>query len=390
MNDDTVKTDAFGWEGLLTEEERMVRDMVRAFTTRDVMPIIDEADRNCRFPAELLPTMAELGLFGPTLPEEYGCAGANNVMYGLMMQELERADSGLRSFMSVQSALVMYPIHRWGSEAQKREHLPKLARADEIGCFGLTEPDHGSDPAGMITRADRTTDGYVLNGAKMWITNGSIADIAVVWAKLDGEVRGFIVPKGTPGFTAPEMKGKHSLRASVTSELVLQDCHIPENALLPEACGLKAPLTCLTQARYGIAWGATGAAMACYETAVRYARSRRQFGRPIASFQLVQEKLAYMITEITKAQLLNIQLGRLKDAGTSTFVQVSLAKRNNVDTALNIARMARDILGANGITDEYPVMRHMNNLESVRTYEGTHDIHTLIIGREVTGFQAFS
>ncbi len=376
-------------ESLLSEEEILIRNTVRDFVSDRVLPIIEDANRNGVFPMPLAQEMADLGIFGATLPESYGGAGANNVMYGLMMQELERGDSGVRSFASVQSALVMYPIFRYGTEEQKRTWLPRLARAEAIGCFGLTEPDHGSDPGSMETRAERTGSGFTLNGAKMWITNGSIADVAVVWAKLDGEIRGFLVEKGTAGFHAPEMKGKHSLRASVTSELVFQDCHLLEHAILPGAEGLKAALSCLTQARYGIAWGAVGAAMACYDTALHYAKTRVQFGRPIACFQLVQEKLAFMITEISKAQLLNLQLGRLKDQGINTFAQVSMAKRNNVDIALTIARMARDILGANGIIDEYPVMRHMNNLESVRTYEGTHDIHTLIIGQAVTGFQAF-
>lgn len=376
-------------ESLLSEEEILIRNTVRDFVSDRVLPVIEEANRNGIFPLSLAREMADLGIFGATLPESHGGAGANNVMYGLMMQELERGDSGVRSFASVQSALVMYPIFRYGTEEQKRTWLPRLARAEAIGCFGLTEPDHGSDPGSMETRAERTGSGFMLNGAKMWITNGTIADVAVVWAKLDGEIRGFLVEKGTSGFHAPEMKGKHSLRASVTSELVFQDCHLPEHAILPGAEGLKAALSCLTQARYGIAWGAVGAAMACYDTALHYAKTRVQFGRPIACFQLVQEKLAFMITEISKAQLLNLQLGRLKDQGINTFAQVSMAKRNNVDIALTIARLARDILGANGIIDEYPVMRHMNNLESVRTYEGTHDIHTLIIGQAVTGFQAF-
>ena len=382
--------DFYNIDSLLQEEELMVRNAVRSFVSGEVLPIIGEAARDGRFPMHLPAKMAELGMFGPTLPERYGCAGANNVVYGLMMQELERGDSGIRSFASVQSSLVMYPIYRYGSEEQRERWLPKLARAEAVGCFGLTEPDHGSDPGGMETRAVRDGDHYVLNGAKMWITNGTIADVAVVWAKLDGEVRGFLVEKGTPGFTAPEMKGKHSLRASVTSELVFQDCRIPASNMLPDAIGLKAPLSCLTQARYGIAWGAVGAAEACYHTALDYAKTRIQFDRPIASFQLVQQKLVFMETEITKARLLVLHLGRMKDAGTMTFAHVSMAKRNNVDIALTIARTARDILGANGILDEYPVMRHMNNLESVRTYEGTHDIHTLILGHEITGIPAYS
>ena len=383
-------SDFYNIDSQLTEEERLVRETMRSFVTREVLPVIEEAARDGRFPMHLPKKMAELGVFGVTLPDEYGCAGANNVIYGLMMQELERGDSGIRNFASVQSSLVMYPIYTYGSEEQRRRWLPALASAEAVGCFGLTEPDHGSDPGGMETRAVRDGDHYVLNGAKMWITNGSIADVAVGWAKPDGVVRGFLVEKGTPGFSAPEMKGKHSLRASVTSELVFQDCRIPSSSMLPGVEGLKGPLSCLTQARYGIAWGAVGAAEACYETAVEYAGTRRQFGKPIASFQLVQEKLAFMLTEITKAKLLVLHLGRMKDAGTMTFAHVSMAKRNNVDIALRIARLARDVLGANGIIDEYPVMRHMNNLESVRTYEGTHDIHTLILGQQITGIAAYS
>ncbi|MCZ7554908.1 MAG: acyl-CoA dehydrogenase family protein [Bacteroidia bacterium] len=382
--------DFYNIDALLTEEELLVRDTVRNFVAKEVLPIIEEANREHRFPLHLAKRMAELGIFGATLPEQYGCAGANNVMYGLMMQELERGDSGVRSFASVQSSLVMYPIYRYGTEEQRQHWLPRLATADAIGCFGLTEPDHGSDPGGMETKAVRDGKEFVLNGAKMWITNGTIADVAVVWAKLDGEIRGFLVEKNTPGFTAPEMRGKHSLKASVTSELVFQDCRIPESNILPEAAGLKAPLSCLTQARYGIAWGAMGAAMACYDTAVSYAVTRKQFDRPIGSFQLVQQKLVAMLTEITKGRLLALHLGRMKDSNTMTFGHVSMAKRNNVHAALEIARMARDVLGANGILDEYPVMRHMNNLESVYTYEGTHDIHTLILGHEITGLPAYS
>lgn len=382
--------DFYSINTLLSEEERLARGAMRSFVDDRVLPIIEKANREGRFPRELVPPLAAMGVFGATLPERYGCAGANSVMYGLMMQELERGDSGLRSFASVQSGLVMYPIFAYGSEEQRLRWLPLLARGEAVGCFGLTEPDHGSDPAGMEMKAVRDGDGYVLNGAKMWITNGSIADVAVVWARCDGAVRGFLVEQGTPGFTAPEMKGKHSLRASVTSELLFQDCRVPAASLLPDAAGLRAPLRCLTEARYGIAWGAIGAAMACYDCALRHAVARRQFGRPIGAFQLVQQKLAHMLTEITKAQLLVLQLGRLKDAGAMTFAQVSMAKRNNVDIALDIARLARDILGAGGITDEYPVMRHMNNLESVRTYEGTHDIHTLILGKTITGIAAFT
>lgn len=342
-----------------------------------------------KFPTELIPKMAELGVFGPTLPEQYGGMGISNIAYGLIMQELERGDSGVRSFASVQSALVMYPIYTFGSEEQRMKYLPKLATGELIGCFGLTEPDFGSNPGGMITKAEKVDSGYILNGAKMWITNGTIADVAVVWAKLDGKVRGFLVEKGTKGFSAPEMKGKLSLRASVTSELVFEDCLIPEENLLPNSTGLKSPLMCLTQARFGIAWGTTGLAMACYEAALNYSLSRVQFGKPIASFQITQEKLAYMLTEITKAQLLNYRLAQLKDAGIMRPQQVSLAKRNNCEIAKIIASMAREMLGANGILDEYPVMRHQNNIESVKTYEGTHEMHTLILGEDITGISAF-
>jgi glutaryl-CoA dehydrogenase len=333
--------------------------------------------------------LAELGLFGITLPQKYGCAEMNNVAYGLAMQELERGDSGLRSFVSVQSALVMYPIYTFGSEEQKDYWLPKLASGEKIGCFGLTEPDYGSNPGGMITRAEKVDGGYILNGAKMWITNGTIADVAVVWAKLDGVVYGFLVEKGTKGFEAPEMKGKHSLKASVTSELVFQDVFVPESNLLPNSRGLKSALMCLSQARYGIAWGVVGSMMACYDSALEYAKSRKQFSKPIAAYQITQEKLVYMITEITKAQLLVLQLGRMKDKNEAKFTHISMAKRNNCEKALDIARVAREILGANGILNEYPVMRHMNNLESVKTYEGTHEMHTLIIGEDITGFAAY-
>ncbi len=381
--------DYFGISSLLTEEEKMVRDTVRKFVDSNILPIIEKHNREGSFPRHLVKEMADLGLFGPTLPPEYGCAGLNNVSYGLMMQELERGDSSIRSFASVQSSLVMYPIFTFGSDEQKKEWLPKLASGEKIGCFGLTEPDFGSNPGGMITRAEKKGNNYILNGAKMWITNGTIADIAVVWAKLDGVVKGFLVPKDAKGFTAPEMKGKHSLRASVTSELVFQDCIIPEENILPKSDGLKSPLMCLNQARYGIAWGAIGAAMACYDSALQYSKSRIQFDKPIAAFQMTQEKLVHMMNEITKGQLLNLQLGRLKDEGKVKAFQVSMAKRNNVFHALEIARMAREILGANGILDEYPVMRHSANLESVKTYEGSHEMHTLIIGEEITGIPAF-
>ncbi len=381
--------DYYYLDGSLSEEEILVRNTVREFVDDNVLPVIEKHNRVGTFPADLVPKMAELGMFGSTLPARYGCAEMNNVAYGLVLQELERGDSGIRSFASVQSALVMYPIYTFGSEQQKDHWLPKLAKGEKIGCFGLTEPDYGSNPGGMITRAEEKDGHYILNGAKMWITNGTIADVAVVWAKLKGIIRGFLVQKGTPGFSAPEMTGKLSLRASVTSELIFQDCAIPRENLLPKAEGLNAPLMCLNQARYGIAWGAIGAAMACYDAALNYAKSRIQFGKPIASFQITQEKLVYMVTEITKAQLLCLQLGKLKDLGKLKYQQVSLAKRNNVHHALEIARMAREILGANGILDEYPVMRHMANLESVKTYEGTHEMHTLIVGEDITGIPAF-
>jgi glutaryl-CoA dehydrogenase len=376
-------------DDMLTDEEKAIRDTVRDFTANEILPVIEKFNQDMKFPFQIIPKMAELGVFGPTLPVEYGCMGINNIAYGLIMQELERGDSGVRSFASVQSALVMYPIFTFGSEEQKKFWLPKLASAEKIGCFGLTEPDFGSNPGSMITRAEKVDGGYLINGAKMWITNGTIADVAVVWAKLDGKVRGFLVEKGTKGFTAPETKGKLTLRASVTSELVFEDCLIPEANLLPKSGGLKSPLMCLTQARYGIAWGVVGLAMACYDTALDYSKSRIQFGKPIAGFQITQEKLAYMVTEITKAQLLNYRLAQLKDNGKMRPQQVSLAKRNNCEIAKIIAGMAREMLGANGILDEYPVMRHMNNIESVKTYEGTHEMHTLILGEDVTGLPAF-
>jgi glutaryl-CoA dehydrogenase len=387
--------DFYNVDALLSEDERAVRDTVRAWVDDHVIPVIGDCYVEGRFPKQLVPQMAELGLFGANLPEEYGCAGLNNVAYGLIMQELERGDSGVRSFASVQGSLVMYPIHAFGSEEQKKHWLPKLASGEAIGCFGLTEPDYGSNPAGMITTARQAPEGWILNGAKMWITNGSTATVAVVWAKTgkvdDVEsIRGFIVPTDTKGFSAKDQKGKLSLRASDTSELVLQDVCVPKHALLPKSGGLKAPLSCLTQARYGISWGAVGAAMACYDEAVRYARSRVMFGKPIGGFQLQQARLAEMLSEITKAQLLCLQLGRLKDQGTMTPQQVSLAKRNNVHVATDIARETRRLLGANGILAEYQAMRHLANLESVYTYEGTHDIHTLILGQEITGLNAFN
>jgi glutaryl-CoA dehydrogenase len=387
--------DFYDMDSLLSEDERAVRDTVRRWVDEKVLPIIGEYFIEGRFPMQLVPQMAELGFFGANLPEEYECAGLNNVAYGLIMQELERGDSGIRSFASVQGALAMYPIFEFGSEDQKRAWLPKMASGDVIGCFGLTEPDYGSNPAGMITTARERDGGWVLNGAKMWITNGSTAQIAVVWAKtgdLDdvSSIRGFIVPTDSAGFSSKDQKGKISLRASDTSELVLQDVRVPADAILPESGGLKSPLMCLTQARYGIAWGGVGAAMACFEEAVSYARNRIMFDKPIGSFQIQQARLADMLTEVTKAQLLCLQLGRLKDQGRMTPQQVSLAKRNNVSIAADIAREARRLLGANGILAEYHAMRHMANLESVYTYEGTHDIHTLILGQAVTGIAAYS
>src|SRR6059036_2809605 len=387
--------DFYDVDGLLSEEERAVRDTVRQWVDENLMPVIGEAYVVGKFPKQLVPGMAALGLFGANLPEAYGCAGLNNVAYGLIMQELERGDSGLRSFASVQSSLCMYPIYAFGSEDQKKKWLPAMAKGDVIGCFGLTEPDYGSNPAGMITVAKETKDGWVLNGAKMWITNGSTAKAAIVWAKIGkvddvDSIRGFIVPTDTKGFSAKDQHGKLSLRASDTSELVLQDVHLPKDAILPKSGGLKSPLMCLTAARYGIAWGAVGAAMACYDEAVSYAKNRVMFGKPIGGFQLQQARLAEMLTEITKAQLICLQLGRLKDQGAATPQQVSLAKRNNVSMATDVAREARRLLGANGILAEYQALRHLANLESVYTYEGTHDIHTLILGQEITGLNAFN
>lgn len=386
--------DFYDVDSLLSEEERAVRDTVRSWVTDQLMPIIGNCYTEGRFPRELIPGMAELGMFGANLPEAYGCAGLNNVAYGLIMQELERGDSGIRSFASVQGALVMYPIFTFGSEEQKRNWLPRLASGEEIGCFGLTEPDFGSNPGGLITTARETADGWVLNGSKMWITNGSQASVAIVWAKTGAvddphSIRGFIVPTSTPGFTARDQAGKLSLRASDTSELHLQDVHLPKEAILPESQGLKSPLMCLTQARYGIAWGGVGAAMACFDEARRYAGERVMFNRPIAQTQLQQVRLADMLTRITAGQLISLQLGRLKDQGKATPARVSLAKRNNVDLACECAREARRLLGGNGILIEYHSMRHLANLESVYTYEGTHDMHSLILGQEITGLAAY-
>ena len=388
--------DFFDIDSALSEEERAVRASVRQFVDERIIPVIGDCYIEGRFPKEIIPGLAELGVFGANLPEEYGCAGLNNVSYGLIMQELERGDSGIRSFASVQGALVMYPIFTFGSEEQKKHYLPKMAAGEIIGCFGLTEPDYGSNPSGMITMAKEQADGsWVLNGAKMWITNGSQAKVAIVWAKTNGDksdksIRGFIVPTDTPGFTAKDQKGKLSLRASDTSELVFQDVHLPKDAILPKSGGIKSPLMCLTQARYGISWGVIGAAMACYEESLAYSTSRVMFDKAIGGFQLQQQRLAVMLTEIVKAQLVSLHLGRLKDAGKLTPQQVSLAKRNNCDMATDIAREARRLLGANGILAEYASMRHMANLESVYTYEGTHDIHTLILGQAVTGLSAFN
>ena len=387
--------DFFNLDAHFSEEERMIRDTVREWVENAVMPIIGDAYINREFPRQLIPELGELGVLGANLPEEYGCAGLNNVSYGIIMQELERGDSGIRSFVSVQGALVMYPIFAFGSEEQKRECLPKLATGEAIGCFGLTEPDYGSNPASMITRAEKTADGWRLNGAKMWITNGSMSDVAVIWAQTGEQgdvkgIRGFVVPTDTPGFSAKDQKGKLSLLASDTSELVLEDVDLPESALMPGTTGgLKHPLMCLTQARYGIAWGAVGAAMACFDEALSYSKERVMFDEPIGGKQIQQVRLADMLTKITHGQLVTYHLGRMKDEGTMTPQQVSFAKRANCDMATDIAREARRLLGGNGILVEYHSMRHMANLESVYTYEGTHDIHSLILGQTLTGLNAF-
>ena len=381
--------DYYGIDELLTEEQRMMRDAVRDWVEAKFLPVVTEHHRAGTFPVEVRKDLGELGVFGATL-KGYGCAGLDNVAYGLIMQELERGDSGLRSFASVQSGLVMYPIYSYGSDAQKDRWLPRLQSGAALGCFGLTEPDHGSDPGSMKTRAQKKGNEYVLSGTKLWITNGSVADVAVVWAKGDdGEIGGYLVEKGTPGYSTIDIHGKFSMRASITSELAFADCRIPLENKLPGVKGLKGPLSCLSQARYGIAWGAIGAAMACYDWSLQYAQQRIQFNKPIGSFQLVQQKLVWMITEITKAQLLCLRLGQLKDAGRARPQQISMAKMNNVQMALDGARLARDILGAAGIVDEHPIIRHMMNLETVNTYEGTHDIHTLIVGRDITGLDAF-
>jgi glutaryl-CoA dehydrogenase len=380
--------DYYGLDELLTEDERIIRSSVRSFVEREAMPLIEACHAREEFPLALVPRMAELGIFGAHL-KGYGCAGLSSVAYGLIMQELEAGDSGLRSMGSVQGSLAMYAIWRWGSEEQKQEWLPRMAAGEAIGCFGLTEPDAGSDPGSMRTKARRDGDDWILHGQKMWITNGSIADVAVVWAHTDEGVRGFLVPKGTKGFTTQDIHQKMSLRASITSELLLDDVRLPADAVLPEVSSLKGPLSCLNEARYGIVWGAAGAARACYEAALDYSKERIQFGRPIASFQIQQQKLAEMALQVNRSTLLALHLGRMKDAGTLRNEHVSMGKLNNVNDALEVARNARQVLGANGVTLEYPVIRHMNNLESVVTYEGTADVHALVVGGAVTGIQAF-
>lgn len=382
--------DYYNLDDLLTEEHKLIRDAARAWVKRDVSPIIEEAAQNAEFPKSIIPGLAEIGAFGPYIPEEYGGAGLDQISYGLIMQEIERGDSGVRSTASVQSSLVMYPIWKYGTEEQRKKYLPKLASGEWMGSFGLTEPDHGSNPGGMVTNYKDMGDHYLLNGAKLWISNSPFCNVAVVWAKNEeGRIHGLIVERGMEGFSTPETHNKWSLRASATGELIFQDVKVPKENLLPNKSGLGAPLGCLDSARYGISWGAIGAAMDCYDTALRYAKQRIQFGKPIAAFQLQQKKLAEMITEITKAQLLAFRLGQLKNEGKATSAQISMAKRNNVEMAIKIAREARQILGGMGITGEYSIMRHMMNLESVITYEGTHDIHLLITGLDITGENAF-
>ena len=396
LHNKQVKTDRFeshdyyAIDELLTDEHKLVRSSVRDWVKQAVIPIIEQYSEEAKCPLHLFKEMAELGALGPSLPEEYGCGGMDEIAYGIIMQELERGDSGIRSMASVQGSLVMYPIYRFGSEEQKKKYLPELAKANLIGCFGLTEPNHGSDPSNMTTNIKDDGDAYILNGAKMWITNSPVADLAIVWAKdEEGIIRGLIVEKDMPGFSAPEIKGKWSLRASITGELVFEDVRVPKANVLPNVTGLKGPLSCLSKARYGISWGAIGAAMDCYDAALRYSKERIQFGKPLGQFQLTQKKLAEMITEITKAQLLSWRLGTLANDNKATPAQISMAKRNNVWMALQIAREARQIHGGMGITSEYPMMRHLMNLETVLTYEGTHDIHLLITGMDVTGLNAF-
>ena len=382
--------DYYNLDDLLTEEHKLIRDAARAWVKRDVSPIIEEAAQSATFPKSIIPGLADIGAFGPYIPEEYGGAGLDQISYGLIMQEIERGDSGVRSTASVQSSLVMYPIWKYGTEEQRKKYLPKLATGEWMGSFGLTEPDHGSNPGGMVTHYKDMGDHYLLNGAKLWISNSPFCNVAVVWAKNEeGRIHGLIVERGMEGFSTPETHNKWSLRASATGELIFQDVKVPKENLLPNKSGLGAPLGCLDSARYGIAWGAIGAAMDCYDTALRYAKERIQFGKPIAAFQLQQKKLAEMITEITKAQLLAFRLGQLKNENRATSAQISMAKRNNVEMAIKIAREARQILGGMGITGEYSIMRHMMNLESVITYEGTHDIHLLITGLDITGENAF-
>ena len=390
MTDRFEAPDYYQLDELLTEEHKLIRDAARAWIKKDVSPIIEEYYEKAEFPEQVIPGLASIGAFGPYIPEEYGGPGLDQISYGIIMQELERSDSGLRSTASVQSSLVMYPIYQYGSEEQRKKFLPRLASGEMIGCFGLTEPDYGSNPGGMVTNIKDDGDHVILNGAKMWISNAPIAGVAVVWAKDEtGRIKGVLVEKGMEGFSAPEMKGKHSLRASITGELIFDNVRVPKSNILPNKDGLGAPLGCLDSARYGIAWGAIGAAMDCYDSALRYSKERTQFDVPIAAFQLTQKKLAEMITEITKAQFLTYRLGQLKNEGRATSAQISMAKRNNVDMALKISREARQIHGAMGITSEYSIMRHMANLESVVTYEGTHDIHLLITGMDITGIPAF-